>query len=156
MFFKPLWYKMLPSSVKPINDNVIEKIKDFRKGYKLTNIMIVMGITTSRWAVRRIQKFCLEQNKARMPNASECELWTYVLASRFEVKLRSPANTDPFAKPLLQEEIRSRMKNIDNIVSNFKSFNDVVDYVVKMDEEENRFCDPSGMQSELDDLLETA
>ena len=156
MFFKPRWYKMLPDSVKPINDNVIEKIKDFHKEYKLTNRMIFLGIMSSRWSARRIIKFCLEQDKVQMPNASECERWTYVLASQFRAKLMSPAETDPFAKPLSQEEIRSRMKNIDNIISNFKSFDDVVDYIIKMDEEENRFYDLSGIQSKLDNLLETA
>jgi len=109
----------------------------------------------SQWTVKRTQRFCLEQNKKQMPNASEQELWKAVLLSRLQTKLMSPPETDPFAKPLSQEEILSRIENIDNIVSGFKSFDDVLDYIITMDEEENRFNDPSGIQDELNNLLET-
>lgn len=159
MFFKPRWYKMLPDSVKPINEDVIKRIKEFHKEIKefqpgLSDEMIWMGIMTSRWAVKRIQKSILEQAKKQMPNASEQELWAGVLVSRFHAKLINPAETQPFAKPLSQEEILSRMENTANIVSGFKSFDDVLNYVIAMDEEENRFYDPTGMQEELNNLLE--
>ena len=155
LFFKPQWYKLLPDSVKPIDKRKIKKIEDFRKRYRFTDEVMFMGIMVSRWAVKRIQKFCLEQLKRQMPDASEQELWKGVLLSRFNVKLVSPPETNPFAEPLSQEEILSRIENIDNIVSGFKSFDDVIAYIILMDEEENRFYDPSGIQDELNNLLET-
>ena len=155
MLFKPQWYMMLPDDVKPIDENVIKKIEDFRKKYGAPDKMIFMGIMVSKWAVKRIQKYILKLIRKQIPNASEKELWKVVLLARLDTKLMSPPETDTFAKPLSREEIVSREENIDNIVSDFESFDDVIDYIIQMDEEENRFYDPIGMQSELENLLET-
>jgi len=63
MFFKPQWYKMLTDSVKPISEDVIEKVEEFRKksegalSTEKTHEMIFMGIMVSMWAVKRIQKY---------------------------------------------------------------------------------------------------
>jgi hypothetical protein len=155
MFSKPQWYKMLPNSVKPIDEQTIERVEIFRNKYPgFTHERMFMAIMVSRWAVKRIQKYTVELIKSHLPTASERELWRRVLLARLAAKLNSPPETDPFAKPLSKEEILSRIENMDNIVSNFKSFDDVVDYIIQIDEEENRFYDPTGMQSELDNLLE--
>lgn len=148
MFFKPKWYRMLPDSVKPIDDAIINKmtelintIKELQKFSGITDGLggidevLSMRIMTTRWAVKRIQKFCLEQYKKQMPNASDRELWTGVLLSRFQVKLSmAMAPADPFSKPLSSEEILSRVENVANIVSGFKSFDDVVNYIIAIDE----------------------
>lgn len=157
LFFKPQWYKLLPISIKPIEGEVIKRVEDFRKEHGFTDEIIFMGIMSSRWAVKRIQKYWLEDGKKLMPDASEQELWKGVLLSRFNVKLSVPAPSElnPFAKPLSQKEILSRIENIDNIVSGFKSFDDVLNYIIAIDEEENWFYDPSGIQDELNNLLET-
>ena len=156
MFSIPQWYKMLPNSVKPIDKKTIEKVEIFRNKYpEFTHERMFMAIMVSPWAVKRIQKYTLELIRIHLPTASNRELWTRVLLARLDTKLHSLPETDPFAKPLSKEEILSRMENIDKIVSNFKTFDDVVDYIIEMDEEENRFYDPTGMQSELDNLLET-
>ena len=58
MFFEPQWYRMLPASVKPISKKVINKIESFRKGLSMFPEQgIFMGIMTSPWAVKRIQKY---------------------------------------------------------------------------------------------------
>jgi hypothetical protein len=160
LFFKPQWYELLPISVKPILGDVIKRVEGFRKEHGFTDEIIFMGIMSSRWAVKRIQKYWLEDGKKLMPNASEKELWVSVLLSRLDVKLKGSMwetewGPDLFAKPLSQEEILSRIENASNIVSDFRSFDDVVNYVIAMDEEENRFYDPTGIQDELNDLLET-
>ncbi|OIO73904.1 MAG: hypothetical protein AUJ85_06900 [Elusimicrobia bacterium CG1_02_37_114] len=161
MFFKPQWYKMLTDSVKPISEDVIEKVEEFRKksegalSTEKTHEMIFMGIMVSMWAVKRIQKYTLELIRKQMPNASEKELWKQVLIARLNVKLNtSGRKSDIFSKPLSEMELLSRISSADDIIARFKSFNDVVDYVIKIDEEENRFYDPTGMQFELNNLLE--
>ncbi len=155
LFFKPQWYKLLPDSVKPMDKGIIDRVEYFRKNHEFPHEAIFIGIIVSRWAVKRIQYYTLELIRKQMPNASENELWKQVLLSRFNVKLMSPEETDIFSKPLSQEEILSRIENIDNIISGFKSFDDVIAYIILMDEEENRFYDPSGIQDELNNLLET-
>ena len=73
---------------------------------------------------------------------------------RLRTKAASPPETDPFAKPLSQGEIINRMEHVDNIVSEFKTFDDAVEYILAMDEEENRFFDPSGLLKEVNVALE--
>lgn len=155
MLFKPQWYKMLPDSVKPIDKRKIEKIEDFRKRLGVPDEAIFMGIMVTRWAVKKIHKYLFEQAKKLMPNAPEQELWKAVILSRFDAKLKTSPETDLGAKPLSPEEIFSRMENINNIISGFKSFDDVLDYIIAIDEEENRFYDPAGIFDRLNNLLET-
>ena len=82
MFFKPKWYSMLPDYLKPMGDEVINRIKEFQKKSGWTDEIIFAGIMVSQWAVKRIQKACLEQYKKQMPNASDQALWTGVLLSK--------------------------------------------------------------------------
>ena len=156
MFAEPQWYKALPDSVKPIDKEIIERVDSFRNKYPgFIHERMFMAIMVSPWAVKKVQKYTLELIKNHLPTVSEKELWTRVLLARLDTKLHSLPETDHFAKPLSKEEILSRIENIDKIVSKFKTFDNVVDYIIKMDEEENRFYDPTGIQSELNNLLET-
>ena len=151
--FKPKWYDMLPASVKPIQNEKIRNVESFRKRLNFTDDMVFMAIMVSKWAVIKIQKYTLDLLRKQIPNASEKELWQGVILSRLQTKLLSPSETDPFAKPLLKEELSFRIENIESISSNFSSFDDVIDYIIEMDEEENRFADPTGLQSELESIL---
>lgn len=153
MFGKPRWYNLLPPHLRP-SEEKISKIEDFRKRNFLTDHLLFIAIGTSPWAVRKVQEFCLEQNRKIMPNVSEKELWKSVLFSRFQTKLATPSDYyPPWATPLSQEEILLRIDNISSIMANFKAFEDVVDYVLKMDEEEGAFSDPTGISNELNEIL---
>lgn len=160
MFFKPQWYRNLPDSVKPIDDKKINKIEDFRikseayLGKDKSQEMIFIGIMVSKWAVKRIQQYTLELIRKQIPNAHQKELWKQVLLARLNVKLStSSEKLDMFSRPLSETELLSRINNIDEIVVKCESFNDVMDYIITMDEHENRFYDPTGMQSELESIL---
>ena len=147
---------MLPDHFKPKNERILESIENLRKEYGLTHEMIFMGIIVTPWAVRKLQEHCLEQNRKLMPNASEEELWKSVLFSRFQTKLMAldipPA---PWHNPLSKEDILSMMENIDNICAKFKSWHDVVEYIVSVERDEGTFSDPSGIMDELNWLLES-
>lgn len=161
MFFNfPQWYKNLPDSVKPIDDKRINTIEDFRKKYGVylgkekSQEMIFMGIMVSKWAVKIIQQYTLELIRKQIPNAHEKELWKQVLIARLNTKLStSGEKPDMFSRPLSETELLSRINNINEIVAKCESFNDVIDYIIAMDEQENRFYDPTGMQSELESIL---
>ena len=152
------WYALLPEHMKPTNEK-LEELEQFRQEWGFPHKMMFMAIALSPWAVRRVQEVCLEQNKRLLPNANEKELWRSVIISRFHVKLLVPAFSDqvtlaPWMKPLPKEELLSRIERIDSIVATFKSFDDVVQYIISLDREEGAFHDPSGMQDELNALLE--
>lgn len=158
---EPEWYRNLPETVKPIKKEIIDEIELFREkqGSILSSIqshqMIFMGIMTSRWAVKKIQKWKLGDGKKRWPNDSEKELWKKIILSRLGIKSHSLGSSqDPSSKPLTQNQIEERISNINQIIAECNSFDDIIDYILKIDEEENRFYDPSGLQAELENILE--
>ena len=163
IFPKPKWYGKLPASLKPIDDEILHEVENFRKENYLTDDLMFMAIGTTKWAVRKIQKYILEQSKETSPHLTEKELWKSVIYSRLQVKLNSCVmkkvglqESDPFVKPLSEQEIHALMENLDKIISKFKTFEDVIEYIICIDEKENRFHDISGMQANLENLLENS
>lgn len=156
MFLKPKWYDILPDSLKPMNDAIIQELENFRKEYVLTDELMLTAIGTTKWAVRKIQNYTLGLFKKKSPHFSDKELWKSVIISRLQVKLNSLSmgETDPFARPLSQQEIFSLIENIDNVISNFRTFKDVVEYIINLDEKENRFDGPIGAITEVTKTLE--
>jgi len=158
MISEPEWYMKLPDHLKPKNDDAIRNIENFRKENYLTDELMFIAICTTKWAVRRIQQYTLEKFRKEFPDLSEKELWKSVIMSRLQTKLNFDfiEETDPFVKPLSKQQIFSIIENLDKIISNFRSFEDVVEYIVSIDEMENRFYDITGMQAKLSKLLENS
>jgi len=163
IFPKPKWYSKLPASLKPIDDGIIHEVENFRKENYLTDELMFMAIGTTKWAVRKIQKYILEQFKETSPHLTEKELWVSVIYSRLQVKLAFCVSenvglheSDPFVKPLSEQEIYSLIENLDKIISKFKTFEDVIKYIIEIDEKENRFHDGTGLHSKLSELLENS
>jgi hypothetical protein len=67
-------------------------------------------------------------------------------------------NTPPpfFAKPLSLEEINSIINNLDDIVYNFKNFDELIKYLIEIDRKEGWFTDPTGVSEELNELLDSS
>ena len=158
MMFKPKWYLALPETVKPVSNQAIRKIERWRTAnekYGYSHDKIFQIIMCTRWAVRRIQ-YSLLRDFARMaPNADKQDSWAAVLMSRLEVKhtaARLP-NHDPYVKPMSSEKILELMNDVRDIAARFKSFDEVVDYIVSLDESENRYHDISGIFAEVEALL---
>lgn len=148
---------MLPKWARPIDGKIVDRIEKLKRRYNLTNQMVSTGIGITPWATRKLQYFCLEQNRRKYPNASEREIWTFVLASRFEVKLASlmsGAVNPPYVEPLSEKELLARVGDMESIISNCDTFEDVVKYIIQMDTEEGQYTDPSGIGYELNDVLE--
>lgn len=158
MISKPEWHMKLPDHLKPTNDEAIQNIENFRKENYLTDELMFMAIGTTEWAVRRIQQYTLGIFRKEFPDLSEKELWKSVIMSRLQTKLSFDfiEETDPFAKPLSKQQIFSIIEKLDNIISNFKTFEDVVEYIISIDQMENRFHDITGMQAKLSKLLENS
>ena len=56
-------------------------------------------------------------------------------------------------KPLPEKELSDRIRNIDKIVSEFRSFEDVIEYILALEELENRFYDPLGVLTAVEEFL---
>jgi hypothetical protein len=157
MFIKPKWYSMLPESLKPIDDETIRLIEEYRNRKILPDEAIFTAIITTRWAVGRIQKYTLDLFRRQFPNLSERELWKSVIASRLQSRLdvyNTIGETDPLAKPLSQQKILSLIENLDKTVLNFETFEDVIGYIINIDEKENRFYDLTGATTAISKMLE--
>lgn len=157
MLFNPGWYSMLPNTVKPLTNEQIRAVEAFRKSINGNNQTTFLGIMISPWTVAKIQRHHLaEFKKSAKPGVTERELWKTVLLNRLATKAlwAGEHNTDPNAKPLTKEQVMSRAEKIEETVAGFKTFDDVIKYILEMDKLENRFYDPSGLSAELNRILE--
>lgn len=156
MFFKPRWYGLIQFAwAKPDDGKLVSRIEEFRRKNNLTHKEIAHAVQTRPWATLKLQYFCLAQNRKQHPHASDKELWTLVLASRFEVVLQYVLRPpDLYAKPFSEDEVLRRMNNIGPIISNCERFEDVVEYIVQMDTDQGCYNDPTELLYELDDILQ--
>src|SRR5208337_1457863 len=142
--------------LKPKNEMVIESIERLRKKYELSHENISKLIILTPWTVKVVQEDCLRQGRILMPHASEKELWKGVLLSNLNTKLASlNVPTGYLEHPLSEEEILSLIKNIDTICVDFKSFSDVIEFIISIERKEGTFSDPSGILDEVNFLLES-
>ncbi len=81
-----------------------------------------------------------------MPNATDKELWRGVLFSRYEVKLKCPSPLDPPADVILQ-----KMQNLDKIMSDINSFQELIDYILSF--EKPHLMDSDPIQRQIDEVL---
>jgi hypothetical protein len=152
-FFDSKWCKNIPNHLKP-HKNLIEQLEAFKKSYYLSDDDFSMIILSSKWAVRKLQEYMYEQYKKNYPTLSEKELWASVILSRLNTRKQSNLiMPEPCANPLSNEEIDSIIQNIDKIISNFNSYQDVENYIIELEENEGRFENQFLGSYELDIIL---
>ncbi len=141
------WYTMLPSFMK-IERDKIDRLEKLRLKYNLLQYKFFISIGTTIWALEKSQEETLAVLKKAMPNANDKELWKHVLLAKLNIKLAYPVKY--FFRPV---EIKKDIENIDSIVKNFESFEDVVLYIIEMDEKEHAFFDPTGLKDDINKIL---
>lgn len=124
----PFWFTKLPPHLKP-PENKIAEIEAFKQKNLIITEDIIGGICSSRWAIIRTQEQTLEHLKQMLPNADERGLWTGVLISRLEIKMRSPAPWDP-----PHEELTRRLDSVNRIIEDIHSWDGLMEYIVGMDQ----------------------
>lgn len=124
---EPQWYKMLPDHLKPLTDR-IERLENLRVHFDLPHNDFCMEIGTSKWAVIKTQEYTLNKLRDQFPHYSEKELFKEVLLSRFRVKIISPTFGDP-----PPEELSKKIENIDQLMENINTFQDLINYILEMD-----------------------
>ena len=153
-FGKPRLYKLLPTYFQP-DENVIQEIENFRNRFSLQHEVFAQMISMSPWSVRKLQWFMLSKFKAEQQSWSEKEIWKSVIISRMNVKLMTADYpSDLGSSPLTRAEINDIVNRASIIVNDFKSFDEVANYLLEIDYKEDRFYDPSGLLDDLNNILE--
>ena len=142
----PRWFHVLPVHIRPAADKVA-KLEELRTSLQMRDELFMIALASSPWAVVRAQEAMLESIRQQIPDADERKLWTAVVLARLEIKLKSPAPWDP-----PPEEIQRRMENVQEIMRNISSWNDVIRYVLDMDRT-GTASDPASPQFQINQLL---
>ena len=155
-FGKPSWYKTLPPYFQP-DESMIQSIENFRIQYSIDQNIFAQMVAMTPWSVKKLQWFMLKKFRAEQPSWSEKEIWKSVIISRMNVKLMTVDYPPDFgSSPLSRNEINNIMDQAGTIVKDYKSFDEVVRYLLDIDYKENRFYDPSGVLDELNRTLENS
>jgi hypothetical protein len=142
----PRWFSVLPVHIRP-GEEKIDQLEQLRVSLQMRDELFMVALASSPWAVVRSQEATLQSLQQQIPDADERKLWSAVVLARLEIKLNSPAPWDP-----PPEEIRRRMDNIQEIMKDFGTWNDVVSYVLEMDRT-GTTADPASPQFQINALL---
>jgi hypothetical protein len=133
---KPRWGELLPPNLRP-DKKRIKELEKLRSALKMPHEALAVRIISSPITTRRIQSNSLETLRILNPEASEKELLRMVLVSRYR--------TPPLIE-MTEEEIDQAMESIN-------SFDELCDYIIKLEEEGPSFPDPFGMGKQIDEIL---
>jgi hypothetical protein len=145
MLNNPSWYNILPEHLKP-GEEVISNLENLRKNYGLSNDALAAGIEISSWAAVRSLELMLKRFRQMRPEKSEKELWEAVVLSWFEGAIAYIHHGK------MPEHFQKTLDSLDETMNDMKSWNDVVKFILKM-EEEDKHQDFSGIQNEIDKIL---
>lgn len=134
--FKPKWFNLLPSHLRPDKKRMSE-LEKLRRAFNLSHEVLATGIMSSPETTRKVQRQCLRNLKNQNPGAPERELLKMVLISR----IMTPPSID-----MTEQEMDKAMENIN-------SFDDLCDYIIALDEKELLFPDISGIGKRIDKIL---
>jgi hypothetical protein len=136
MLLKPKWVKMLPSYLRP-DEKRIRELENLRVKAEIPHESLTMRVMSSPLTTRKVQRINLTALKGLNPQASEKELLKMLLISRIQ--------TPP--------QIEITEQEIDNAMENIHSFDDMCDYIIKLEEKEPSFPDPFGLGKKIDEIL---
>lgn len=145
---EPRWYTVLPAHLRPPEEK-IELLEELRHTLAMRDDAFLVALVSTPWAVVRALEVRLESLRGQFPDADERRLWTALLYARLEMKLHAPAPWDP-----PQDELRTRMESIGDIMRSITSWDQVVAYILDLDREGIR-AEPGSPQAHIHSLLTT-
>jgi hypothetical protein len=125
--FTPRWFHVLPAHIRPAK-HTLEKLEATRTQFEMRDDSFLVAVASSPWAVVRAQEATLESLRRQFPDAEEEKLWSAVILSRLEIKLKSPAAWDP-----PPDELRKQMESVEESMRSIHSWPDVIRYILEMD-----------------------
>jgi hypothetical protein len=108
-----------------------------RSEYDIPHDSLTMRVTSSPISTIKVQRIDFTALKSQYPQASIRELLKILLISR----IKKPPQIE-----ITDEEIESAMGHIN-------SFDDLCDYIIKLEEREPSFPDPFGLGKKIDEIL---
>ena len=134
--FKPKWFNLLPLNLRPDKKRISE-LEKLRSSFNIPHEALATGIVSSPETTRKVQRQCLRNLKNQNPGVPEKELLKMVLISRIA--------TPPSIEMTKQE--------IDQAMENINSLDDLCDYIIALDENEQSFPDTFGIEKQIDEIL---
>ena len=135
--FRPEWFNLLPSHLRPDKKWVIDELEKLRVECGIPHDALNMRILSSPETTRKVQRKMLSEVRKLNLEAPEIELLKMVLISR----ITSPPSID-----MTEQEIDQAMENIN-------SLDDLCDYIIALDEKEPSFPDTFGIGKQIDEIL---
>ena len=135
--FRPEWFNLLPSHLRPGKKWVIGELEKLRVECGIPHDALTMRIMSSPATTRKVQRQMLREFRNLNPEAPKKELLKMVLISR----ITSPPSID-----ITEQEIDQAMENIN-------SLDDLCDYIIALDEKEPSFPDTFGIGKQIDEIL---
>jgi len=134
--FKPQWFNLLPSHLRPDKKRISE-LEKLRRAFNLPYQVLATGIMSSPETTRKVQRQMLRMFRSLYLEAPEKELLKMVLISG----IMSPPSID-----MTEQEMDQAMENIN-------SFDELCDYIIALDEKEQSFPDIFGIGKLMDEIL---
>ena len=134
--FKPKWFNLLPSHLRPDKKGISE-LEKLRRAFDIPHDALATGIISSPETTRKVQRQMLRNLRNLNPVAPEKELLKMVLISRI---------TTPPSIDMTEQEIDQALENIN-------SFDELCDYIIALDEKEPSFPDAFGIGKRIDEIL---
>jgi hypothetical protein len=125
----------------------VTRLDELRMSLMMREESFIVALALTPWAIIRSLEVTYQTLQQQIPDADERKLWAAVVLARYESKLNSPAPSDPPS-----EEIRRRMDNIQDVVCNFTTWDDVLQYILEMERAGTAF-DPQSPEYKINDLL---
>jgi len=140
MLIKPKWVKFISESDMPHlvpDEQRVSKLEKHRREFNVPHDTFAMRIIGSPVTTRKVQRYTLEAFSIQNPEASEKDLLRMVLISRLQ------------ASPSTQITDRE----IDRVMKDINSLDDLCNYITSLDEEKPSFSDPLGIGERIDEIL---
>jgi len=137
MTFIPEWVNLLPLNLKP-DEKSIRKLEDLRADFDIPHDALSMRILCSPATTRKIQKESYAILKRNDPQKTDQQIFQMVLISRLQAVPYDGIND----------------KEIDDIIKNMNSIDELCDYIIALDDEESAFPDPFDIGRKIDEILD--
>ena len=145
MLLEPEWISLIPENIRPDRKS-IDKIERLRAQFNIPHEAMMMRVVQSRVTTRKVQRNVLDYCRNLCPDYSEKELLKLVLRSRLNISQQ----TNPYGLTIYSMSD----DEIDNVMLNINSFDDLVDYILTLDQQEPPAPDPIGLGKRIDEILE--
>ena len=145
MLFSPKWVRLLPENLRPDKKRV-QMLEKLRSQYEIPHELMMMRVAQSKATMRKVQRTALEYFRRHNPSSPEKELLRMVLISRLNISQL----TNPYELSIYNPS----EEEIDEVMSKINSFDDLINYIASMDDQEPSLPDPMELGRRIDEILE--